>query len=64
MIMIIGNQFVSCRCTSSAPRRQLFVDMHRERWLDNDQGDTCSNFVDLDWLSSSGNSCDEELYER
>ncbi|KAH7852684.1 hypothetical protein Vadar_027874 [Vaccinium darrowii] len=52
------------RCTSSAPRRQLFVDMHRERWLDNDQGDTCSNFVDLDWLSSSGNSCDEELYER
>ncbi|KAF7144022.1 hypothetical protein RHSIM_Rhsim05G0002000 [Rhododendron simsii] len=52
------------RYTSSAPRRQLFVDMHRERWLDNDQGDACSNFVDLDWLSSSGNSCDEELYER
>ncbi|KAI8553259.1 hypothetical protein RHMOL_Rhmol05G0001800 [Rhododendron molle] len=52
------------RYTSSAPRRQLFVDMHRERWVDNDQGDACSNFVDLDWLSSSGNSCDEELYER
>ncbi|XP_027335029.1 phosphoinositide phosphatase SAC2-like isoform X2 [Abrus precatorius] len=24
----------------------------------------CSNFVDLDWLSSSGNSCEEELLER
>ncbi|KAI3775156.1 hypothetical protein L1987_49725 [Smallanthus sonchifolius] len=24
----------------------------------------CSNFLDVDWLSSSGNSCEEETYER
>ena len=28
-----------------------------------DSGD-CSNFVDLDWLYSSGNSLEEELLER
>lgn len=53
------------------PRRQLFVDMQRDRSLEdpsynNEQGDlyNCSNFVDLDWLSSSGNSCEEEPYDR
>ncbi|KAI4329045.1 hypothetical protein L6164_021351 [Bauhinia variegata] len=31
-----------------------------------EHGDTCdcSNFVDVDWLSSSANSCEEELLER
>lgn len=24
----------------------------------------CSNFLDVDWLSSSGNSFEEEIYER
>lgn len=24
----------------------------------------CSNFLDVEWLSSSGNSCEEETYER
>ncbi|XP_076885758.1 phosphoinositide phosphatase SAC2-like [Bidens hawaiensis] len=24
----------------------------------------CSNFLDVDWLSSSGNSCEDETYER
>ncbi|KAK9275983.1 hypothetical protein L1049_023259 [Liquidambar formosana] len=60
------------RYTSSMPRRQLFTDMQRDRCLESDQiynnehGDmfNCSNFVDLDWLSSSGNSCEEESYER
>lgn len=54
------------------PRRQLFGDMQRERCLESEHiyysehGDSlnCSNFVDLDWLSSSGNSCEEEPYER
>ncbi|XP_022754764.1 phosphoinositide phosphatase SAC3-like isoform X2 [Durio zibethinus] len=27
-------------------------------------GFNCSNFVDLDWLSSSGNSCEDEPFER
>ncbi|MED6167125.1 hypothetical protein PIB30_116140, partial [Stylosanthes scabra] len=53
------------------PRRQLFGDMQRERFHESDHiyysdhGDSfsCSNFVDLDWLSSSGNSCEDELYD-
>ncbi|RDX72707.1 Phosphoinositide phosphatase SAC3 [Mucuna pruriens] len=60
------------RYTPSMPRRQLFGEMQRERCLENDHiyysdhGDSfsCSNFVDLDWLSSSGNSCEEEAFER
>lgn len=60
------------RYTPSMPRRQLFTDIQRDRYLESDQIFTnehvdmfnCSNFVDLDWLSSSGNSCEEESYER
>ncbi|KAL6974665.1 Phosphoinositide phosphatase sac4 [Sarracenia purpurea var. burkii] len=63
-ISTCGSEVTISRYSSSVPRRQLFADMQRDRCLDNDQVDTCSNFVDLDWLSSSGNSCDEELYER
>ncbi|KAF6155803.1 hypothetical protein GIB67_039134 [Kingdonia uniflora] len=30
----------------------------------NEDTSNCSNFVDLVWLSSSRNSCEEESYER
>lgn len=48
------------------PAREIFVDMSRDRSLEHENGDTydSSNFVDLDWLSSSGNSCEEEIFER
>lgn len=54
------------------PRRQLFGDVQRDRGHESDNiyfsehGDVYnySNFLDLDWLSSSGNSCEEEPYER
>ncbi|KAE9609949.1 putative SAC domain-containing protein [Lupinus albus] len=57
------------RYTPSMPRRQLFGDMRRvesDHIYCSEHGDSfsCSNFVDLDWLSSSGNSCEEEAYER
>ncbi|KAH8505530.1 hypothetical protein H0E87_012672 [Populus deltoides] len=60
------------RYTPSMPRRQLFRYVQRDRYLESDNvffsghGDTfnCSNFVDIDWLSSSGNSCEEEPFER
>ncbi|XVF48829.1 hypothetical protein PTKIN_Ptkin03bG0219800 [Pterospermum kingtungense] len=60
------------RFTPSMPRRQLFGDVRRDRCLEtghiffSEHGDgfNCSNFVDLDWLSSSGNSCDDEQFER
>ncbi|THG14459.1 hypothetical protein TEA_016306 [Camellia sinensis var. sinensis] len=50
----VRDDVVPTRYPSSVPRRQLFADMQRDRFLDNDQGDTSSNFVDLDLLSSSG----------
>lgn len=60
------------RYTPSMPRRQLFGDLQRYRCLESDHiyysehgdGYNFSNFVDLDWLSSSGNSCEEEPFER
>ncbi|CAI9097357.1 OLC1v1033759C1 [Oldenlandia corymbosa var. corymbosa] len=54
------------RFTPSMQPRELFVDTPRERYLEHENGDTfdSSNFVDLDWLSSSGNSCEEEILER
>lgn len=46
--------------------------MFKDQYCDSDHicydehGDACdcSNFLDVDWLSSSGNSCEEELLER
>ncbi|KAL6568327.1 suppressor of actin mutation [Orobanche hederae] len=60
------------RYTPSMSRTQLFPDSLPEQYLENDsiyyveRGDSfnCSNFLDVDWLSSSGNSCEEETYER
>ncbi|WCJ42861.1 Phosphoinositide phosphatase family protein [Euphorbia peplus] len=58
------------RYNPSMPQRQLFGDVERDRYLGIDHvyfsEDTfnCSNFLDLDWLSSAGNSCEEEQFER
>ncbi|CAL0330254.1 unnamed protein product [Lupinus luteus] len=56
------------RYTLSMPRRQLFRDMQKVEsdhiyYSEHSDSFSCSNFVDLDWLSSPGNSC-EEAYER
>ncbi|KAL2503377.1 Phosphoinositide phosphatase SAC4 [Forsythia ovata] len=54
------------RYAPSMPARVLFAEMQRDRCLEHENGDAIdsSNFVDLDWLSSSGNSCEDELLER
>lgn len=60
------------RYTESIPHKQFFGDVQREQYAENDNvhiheradSSDCSNFVDLDWLSSSGNSCEEDSYER
>ncbi|KAL3632098.1 suppressor of actin mutation [Castilleja foliolosa] len=60
------------RFTPSMSRTRLFSDSLPEQYLENEsvhyveRGDSfnCSNFLDVDWLSSSGNSCEEETYER
>ncbi|KAJ7942466.1 Phosphoinositide phosphatase [Quillaja saponaria] len=56
----------ACHC------RMIYREMHEHRCFESDpicydeHGDACncSNFLDVDWLSSSGNSCEEELLER
>uniref|UniRef100_A0A7N0VBV2 SAC domain-containing protein n=1 Tax=Kalanchoe fedtschenkoi TaxID=63787 RepID=A0A7N0VBV2_KALFE len=65
------SKYTYSRYTASIPHKQLLADAHRDQ-CDSDQtcisehGDcsSLSNFVDLDWLSSSGNSCEDELYDR
>ncbi|KAK9142121.1 hypothetical protein Syun_011521 [Stephania yunnanensis] len=45
-------------------QKHLFTEMQSEQVYCNEESFNCSNFVDLDWLSSSGNSCEEEPCER
>ncbi|KAK3413593.1 hypothetical protein EUGRSUZ_I02139 [Eucalyptus grandis] len=60
------------RCTTSVEPTQLFKDVKEDDCPESDyicldkHGDecNCSNFLDVDRLSSSGNSFDEDLYER
>lgn len=54
------------------PSRKLFRDIEEDQYVEVDhscfdeEGDACkfTNFLDLDWLSSSGNSCEEDIYDR
>ncbi|KAH7856631.1 hypothetical protein Vadar_003721 [Vaccinium darrowii] len=60
------------RYTPSMSSRRLFPDMQPDQCLESDcicfdghrDSFNCSNFLDVDWLSSSGNSCEEDAYER
>ncbi|XP_073136734.1 phosphoinositide phosphatase SAC2-like [Henckelia pumila] len=71
-ISTCGSEVSFSRYTPSMSRRQLFPDMQPDLYLETEdmylykRGDSfnCSNFFDIDWLSSSGNSCEEETYER
>ncbi|XP_039014669.1 phosphoinositide phosphatase SAC3-like isoform X1 [Hibiscus syriacus] len=71
-ISTCGSDVSYSRFTPSMSQRHLFGDVQRDRYLETGQiffyghgdGVNRSNFVDLDWLSSSGNSCEDEPYER
>ncbi|XP_049397837.1 phosphoinositide phosphatase SAC2-like isoform X2 [Solanum stenotomum] len=59
------------RYNPSMSSRQLFHDIQLDQCLGSssfkfDEGALfdSSNFLDVDWLSSSGNSCEEETYDR
>lgn len=62
---LICQHFHICRYTPSVPSVELRAEMQRDGCLEHENVDTidCSNFVDLDWLSS-GTSCEEESLER
>ncbi|KAM0952467.1 putative SAC domain, polyphosphoinositide phosphatase Fig4 [Dioscorea sansibarensis] len=51
------------RYTSTMPGKELFTDEEHGYVIDRSDESSSSNFLDLDWLSSSGNSCDEETCE-
>ncbi|CAB4272227.1 unnamed protein product [Prunus armeniaca] len=61
-----------CRFTSPVPCKQLFSGMQEDQCLQSDNSFydehdydcNFSNFLNSDWLSSSGNSCEEETYGR
>ncbi|MBA0668846.1 hypothetical protein Goklo_001723 [Gossypium klotzschianum] len=70
-ISTCGRDISYSRYTPSMPQRQLFGQVQIDRSLGSDNicsehgdGFSCSNFVDIDWLSSAGNSCDGEPFER
>ncbi|XP_075520214.1 phosphoinositide phosphatase SAC2 [Primulina tabacum] len=71
-ISTCGSEVSFSRFTPSMFRRQLFPDTEPDQYLQTEDmclykcGDSfnCSNFLDIDWLSSSGNSCEDETYER
>uniref|UniRef100_A0A7N0TYR5 SAC domain-containing protein n=1 Tax=Kalanchoe fedtschenkoi TaxID=63787 RepID=A0A7N0TYR5_KALFE len=71
-ILTCESELSSSRYTQSMSRRQLFPDPLQEQSLEinnfraSEHGESLdfSNFLDVEWLSSSGNSCDEEAYER
>ncbi|KAK9131506.1 hypothetical protein Sjap_011993 [Stephania japonica] len=52
------------RYTPSMTCRQLFTNAQSNRIYLNGNVVDCSNFLDMDRLSSSGNSCEEDSYER
>lgn len=64
---------ISCESDSSYPRYpnstsrpQLIPEEmpNSDRIFYNKNSFNCSNFLDVDWLSSSANSCEDETYER
>ncbi|XP_016439599.1 phosphoinositide phosphatase SAC2-like isoform X1 [Nicotiana tabacum] len=71
-ISTCGTDISFPRYTPSMSGRQLFLDMQLEQCLSSESvrlrervdSVDFSNFLDIEWLSSSGNSCEEETYER
>ncbi|GAB2267516.1 hypothetical protein Dimus_002496 [Dionaea muscipula] len=71
-ISTAGSDVAYSRYTPSMPGKQIFGDVHKDPGIENDHvdmrehGDStdCSNFVDLDWLSSSWTSTEEDFMDR
>ncbi|PSR96966.1 Phosphoinositide phosphatase [Actinidia chinensis var. chinensis] len=66
------SEFSYTRYTPSMSCKRLFPDVQLDQCPESDRisfdgrrdSVNCSNFLDMDWLSSSGNSCEEDAYER
>lgn len=60
------------RFTPSMPARRLFTDMPEAQYLrgecscygEHGNEFDCADILDLDWISSSGNSCEDDTFDR
>ncbi|PON62552.1 Phosphoinositide phosphatase SACs [Trema orientale] len=71
LISTYENNVSCCRYTPSMSRKQFFKFMQEEQFIEldhisYDEHEECnfSNFMDADWLSSSGNSCEGDTHDR
>ncbi|GAA0159990.1 hypothetical protein LIER_16648 [Lithospermum erythrorhizon] len=62
----LAGLFPLYRNTHLIPSDGILPQMQKDKSLEHENGDTfdASNFVDLDWLSSSGTLCEEDILER
>ncbi|XP_071741977.1 phosphoinositide phosphatase SAC2-like [Rutidosis leptorrhynchoides] len=58
------SSYSRCANSSSGPDLTSEEMPNSDRIFYNKDSFNCSNFLDVDWLSSSGNSCEDETFER
>ncbi|XP_020256948.1 phosphoinositide phosphatase SAC2-like [Asparagus officinalis] len=65
-ILTCENEISYSRCNPVMSRRHLLTDSDEVNYFNELKlgVSNVSNFLDFDWISSSGNSCEEENYER
>ncbi|KAL5755482.1 hypothetical protein ACOSQ2_020228 [Xanthoceras sorbifolium] len=71
-ISTCGTDISYSRYMPSMSSRKLFTNTEEDQYFardhicyeDHGEACNCTNFLDLDWLSSSGNSCEEDMFDR
>ncbi|KAJ1408292.1 SAC domain [Sesbania bispinosa] len=63
-MLTCGSSICHCRQINGGMGKDHNCDSDHICYDEHGDGFDCSNFLDVDWLSSSGNSCEEELLER
>ncbi|KAK4839328.1 hypothetical protein QYF36_021015 [Acer negundo] len=67
-----GAEICYSRYTPTISSQKLFFITEEDHYFERDhicheehgESCNCTNFIDLDWLSSSGNSCEEDMFDR
>ncbi|KAK0596188.1 hypothetical protein LWI29_013478 [Acer saccharum] len=67
-----GSEICYSRYMPTISPQKLFFITEEDHYFEKDhiwceehgESCNCTNFIDLDWLSSSGNSCEEDMFDR
>ncbi|KAK1576257.1 hypothetical protein Q3G72_012416 [Acer saccharum] len=67
-----GSEICYSRYMPTVSPQKLFFITEEDHYFEKDhiwceehgESCNCTNFIDLDWLSSSGNSCEEDMFDR